>query len=134
MNTEIKTEKLHWVFCCRGNRISYFLANENNKSLGCPMLRGVNQEEERALDEAGVCWEYDEGSSLYINCFPREDADKITVTAPAYIEENTEYLRIGLYTGKWTNPDEIRRVNNAVEMIVPKGKIHIKGCYVNMDN
>lgn len=139
MDKNIETEKLHWVVRCqRDGFISHFLGNEENKALGYPMLRGLTNDEKKQLNESEVCWEYDEGSFLYIHCLPRENCPEIAITAPVYVEvckkgEPIQYQRMGYCVKEWTDLDEIRRVNKIVEKIIPKEKVHIPGCYVDIE-
>lgn len=132
----MKNENLHWVFCCREGNISHFLADKNNKPLAYPILKDLSEQEIHILANFDVRCIPDSSESGCIRAIPVTDRQKDTISAPLYVEvqsENArEYSMIGEYTGKWTSPEVIQHVNEMVRKIVPINKIHIHGCYVKV--
>ena len=132
MKSEIRTEKLRWVYMRSLAGDWFNLCNEEYDMIRCPSLKSLSKEEYQLLDRAKMGYTSDQFScTTYTGTHPA-DKSKILVTAPVFIEiEGGELKEVGVHTGEWSNPYEVRRICRFIEDNIPTSKIWIKGVYVD---
>ena len=132
MNT---SEQLHWVFYCQGEKIRYFLANNQNRQLAYPFLKNLTSKEIQHLTSLGLVCCMDPSNHLYYDVISKEDK-KSMITAPLYFRmsdgENYRYSKMGEYTDEYTSLEAFQFVNETVANNIPAWKIHIPGRYISI--
>lgn len=130
----MEAENLRWVFYSYRGNVNFFLADANNKPLGFPFLRHLSEDELKLLDDLGIQCIMDPLNHYFFDVVPKQYNERVMITAPVYIEvrkgNDVEFCEAGTYTDEWTNLKDYQFVNNAVNLNIPKDKIHIEGHYV----
>lgn len=131
LKSEIRTEKLRWVYMRSLAGDWFMLCNEEYDLIRCPSLKNLSKEEYELLDRAKIGYTSDSSSGTYIGTHP-VDKSKILVTAPVFIEiEGGKFKEVGVHTDEWSNPYEVRRICQFIEDNIPTSKIWISGVYVD---
>ena len=132
----MEAKNLRWVFYAYRDHVNIVLADANNKSLGFPFLCHLSKEELKLLDDLGIRCTMDPLNHYYFDVAPKEYHERVMITAPVYIEvrkgNDVEFYEAGTYTGEWTDPVDYQFVNNAVDLNIPKCKVHIAGHYAHV--